>query len=343
MMRLTSELPLRLRSSTAMFGALTVLAAFQAVAAPAEEATSVFAAAVAKAQRRVVKIYGAKVGRTPGYATGVIVGPDGTILTASGTYLNGDRIRVVLPDGTLHVAVAERRSRTSQLTTLKIPAETPDYFDLSQQPALHKGQWVLVLSNIFKIADGVESLSATLGIVSLRTRLEAKRGTQPFPYEGQVLLIDTISSNPGGPGGALVTPECLLAGIIGPNLESRSSGTRLNYAIPVEVLQYFLQGKSPELADRAAVTKAKPFLGVRLFRFGGRRAPAYIDRVISGSPAASVGLRPDDVILAIGDERIKTVSHYDQVLQTLAPGEAIEITVKRDQELIRVNLTPRAE
>ena len=297
----------------------------------------------AYSQARVVKIYGAKVGRTPGYTTGLVVGPEGLILTANGTHLNGERIRVALPDGRVLLANAERRSRTHQLALLRIPTKTPQYFDLSGSPTVFKGQWVLTISNLFKIADGVDPMSVMLGVVSLQTKLEAKRGTRPFPYEGDVLLLDCISSNPGAPGGAVVDAESgHLVGMIGPNLESRSSRTKLNYAIPVPVLRDFVKGQEVRPAIANKDRSAKAYLGIRLFRLGGKRSPAYIDRVAKGSPAAKAKLRPDDVVLSIGDERIKTIQQYDDVFANLVPGENVEIAIKRGQKVLHVVIQPVA-
>ncbi len=299
--------------------------------------------AVRVAQQRVVKVYGAKVGRTPGYASGVIVSPDGKILTAGGTYLNGQRVRVILADGSVNVATVERRSRELQLAILRIKVKTPRYFDLSKAAEIKKGDWVLAITNAFKIADGAEELSVSLGVVALKTRLEARRGTQPFRYQGEVFLLDSITSNPGSPGGAVIDTTGQLAGIIGPNLENDSTGTRVNYAIPVEVVRQFIEGGSSQPIARASTnTNTNPFVGIRLFKLGGADGPAYVDRVLADSPAAEAGFRPDDLILALGDERIKSVRQYEDVLKTLAPGKEIVVTAKRKQSLIQIKLTPTA-
>ena len=296
------------------------------------------------ALNRIVKVYGAKVGRTPGYATGLIISDKGEILTANGTYLNGERIRVILPDGSSHVAKAQRRSRADQLAILKIDLETKQYFDLSKPSAVYKGQWIVAVSNLFKIADAAEPESAMLGVVSLQTKLEAKRGNQAFPYEGEVVLLDSITSNPGAPGGAVVDAQTgSLLGMIGPVLESRSSGTKLNYAIPTKVLAAFVNNTttSNKVAKKDVKPK-RPYLGIKLFRLDGKRAPAYIDRVAKGSPAAGAGLRPDDAILGIADERIKTIKQYDEVAGSLVPGVAVELAVKRGDRLMQVSITPIA-
>ncbi len=292
------------------------------------------------AQARVVKVYGAKVGSTPGYASGLVVSEDGLIVTANGTYLNGDRVRVVLPDGSSHVATIVKRNRELQLAMLKIEAKTPDYFDLAETRKTFRGEWVLAVSNVFKIADGNDPASVMLGIVSLQTKLEAKRGNEAVPFEGDVLLLDMISSNPGAPGGAVVDGQSgQLVGMIGPILESRTSGTRLNYAIPVALLNVLVVGNDAPVAVSPPLKPMPVDLGIHVFRLGGKDSPAYVDRVDAGSSAA-VPLRTDDVILSIGSERIRTVRQYDDVVAKLVVGEPVELTVKRGPELIRVTIKP---
>ena len=319
--------------------------AFASTHSIADDTANALVPASSFAQSRVVKIFGAKVGRTPGYATGLIVGPNGEILTANGTYLNGERIRVVLPDGSSHLADAVRRSRVDQLAILKIPVETKSHFGLEQSSPVFKGQWVLTVSNLFRIADGSEPPSIMLGVVSLQTKLEAKRGNQAFPYEGKVVLLDSISSNPGAPGGAVVDASTgALVGMVGPVLVSRSSGTKLNYAIPTEVLNDFMNREgSTQVATDPKKPTSRAYLGVKLFRLEGKRAPAYVDRVMRDSPAAEAGLRPDDAILSIGDERTKTIQQYDDVIKTLTPEEPVELGVKRGNQFLRIMITPVAE
>ena len=80
-------------------------------------------------------------------------------------------------------------------------------------------------------------------------------------------------------------------------------------------------------------------LGIQLFRLGGKDSPAYVDRV-DKEISSVVALQPDDVILSIGDERIRNVRQYDEVVANLVPGQDVELTVKRGQELIRIRIKP---
>ena len=131
----------------------TVLAVLATGTVRADERPNALKKATSFALNRIVKVYGAKVGRTPGYATGLIISDKGEILTANGTYLNGERIRVILPDGSSHVAKAQRRSRADQLAILKIDLETKQYFDLSKPSAVYKGQWIVAVLSLIHISE----------------------------------------------------------------------------------------------------------------------------------------------------------------------------------------------
>ncbi len=309
----------------------------------AQDADNIFSKAIDAAQRRCVKIYGAGVGAEAGYATGVIVSGDGQILTAQGIYLTGNRIRVVLPNGDLHTAKIVRRSDSLQSALLKVEAATPEFFELPKKSSVRKGDWVLAVSNLFKVADGSEPLSVNLGIVSLRTKIEARHRTQDVPYTEDVLLIDAISSNPGASGGALVDAEGHLVGMIGKLLMSKSTNTRINYAVPADLLYGLVHGEAAQVAKGERGTAGKAELGIRLFTLSGKRSPAYIDRVVTGSPAHKAGLRPDDLIVTIGTRPVRSIRDYERIVKRLRPGKEITLVVKRKREVVLIKITPTTQ
>ena len=301
-----------------------------------------FADAVAIAQKRTVKIYGGAIGRSPGYGTGLVVSPSGDILTANGVHLSGQFLRVTLPDGTTHEAIVTRRSQELQTALLKIDTPTPDFFEMAATTPAEQGDWVLTVSNAFRVADGAEPLSVNIGVLSLRTKLDTRRGLQDFPYAGDVLLYDAITSNPGAAGGAVVTAEGKLVGMIGRVIEAKSTNTRLNYAVPVDLLGKFVRGEeAPPVA--VATTSNKADLGIRLFALGGRRAPAYVDTVVAGSPAALAGLKTDDLVVTIGGQVVRDAGEFRRLVQALPVGQEVVVEVKRKNELLSVRLVPVAE
>jgi serine protease Do len=232
-----------------------------------------------------------------------------------------------------------RRDRRRKLALLKITANTPQHFKLSQEPIGQKGDWVVAVSNAFRVADKDEPLSVMMGIVSLRTSIQARLNTRDVAYEGDLILIDAITSNPGAGGGAVLDADGRLIGMIGKIINSSETNTRLNYAVPTPTLYRFVNEK---LVAKQAVEKSQPRnptenidLGIRIFRLGGKRDPAYVDRVVSKSPAAVAGLKPDDLIVSVGGEKIGTVRQYDQVIALPQDSHEIVVVVKRGKKLLR--------
>ncbi len=318
-----------------------ILAVASGSSLAAQQLNGAFAPAIQMAQKRMAKVYGATAGRVDGYSSGVIVSNDGLIITMQGIYLNGRQVRVTLHDGSQHDARVIRRDRDLQLALLQIDAETPDFFELSDADVGQKGDWVVTLSNAFKVADGVEPMSVNLGVISLRTSIEARLNARDIAYRGPLVLIDAITSNPGAGGGAVVTVDGQLAGTIGRVINSSETNTRLNYAVPGKILKAFVEGRVTQPVAEQTIRPAtgNAELGIRLFRLGGRLAPAYIDRVVSGSPAQQAGLKPDDLVISIGGEKIGTIREYDAAIERLAPAQEVIIVVKRRLQLIRVPLT----
>ncbi len=290
-------------------------------------------------QKRMVKIFGAGAGRVESYATGFIISDDGKILTRQGVFLEGNAVRVITPDGQVHEASVLKRNRELQVALLKITAKTPDYFSLSEKEVGKKGDWVVALSNAFKVADKQENVSVTIGIISLRSTIDAKLNRKDVAYRGPIVVIDCITSNPGAAGGAVVDTSGNLVGMIGKIIKSSETNTRLNYAVPVTMLNKFVEGKLEKSAV-ASTTKSgkKADLGIRLMKFGGKREPAYVDRVVRKSPAHEIGIRPDDLIVSLNGVTTKTIQDFNDAMEDIEPGTEVIIIYKkpRSDEIIRV-------
>jgi serine protease Do len=195
------------------------------------------------------------------------------------------------------------------------------------------------------VADGPEPLSVNVGVLALRKPIDARRGFHDFPYNADAWLYDAITSNPGADGGAVVATDGRLVGMIGRVIEGKSTGTRLNYAVPADVLASFVQGADQPLVatPEPMATRAKADLGIRLFALGGRRAPAYIDRVAPGGPAAAAGLKADDLVVTVGGQIVRDAGEFKRLVASLPVGQEVVLEVKRKNELLSVQVTPVAE
>ena len=98
-------------------------------------------------------------------------------------------------------------------------------------------------------------------------------------------------------------------------------------------------GPSPAIASTAG-NDHPPELGIRLFALGGRKSPAYIDRVLPNSPAAAAGLRGDDLIISIGGQVVHHSADYRRIAALLRPGQEVAVEIKRGDQLLTVRITP---
>ncbi len=329
-----------------------------------------FDRAIESALPRVVKLYGLGVGLEAGYGTGVVISQDGLVLTVFSLLIDARRVRAVAPDGKTYEAQVLYRDYPRQLALLRLKSPAQDtpvgpfpFFDLAcgqggsgqGQPvdSLKPGDWVLAAGNAFKVADGAEPVSITHGVFSTRTRLDARRRVKDFPYAGEVLVIDAITSNPGAPGGALVDLDGLLVGMIGRQVTSNLTHTHFNYAIPGNVLCEFLHDarsdpapdalRAAGFSPRGPTKRKEPDelfeTGIRLSKAGYRTVLPFVERVQRDSPAAQAGVRKDDLILAVNGKNVADVDQYESRIRACEPGEPLTLVIRRRRRILTVQLT----
>lgn len=296
-----------------------------------------FAEPIAIARRRVVKLYGATVGREKAYGSGVVISRDGRVVTVWSIMLEGRSLRVVLPDGRAFPARVLAHDEQRQLALLKIEADDLPFFELTSSRELTVGDWVIAAANPFKVAEGPEPVSVCVGVLSARANLAARHHAQDFPYDGPVLLTDALIATPGSAGGALVDARGRLVGVIGTAVISRRTNTWVNYALPVEQVAAFVNGEALLPAAPARATRPTD-LGIRLFDIGGRTRPAYVERVRPASPASAAGLRSDDLIVSLNGQAVATCRDFTRIMAGLRPGQRATLVVKRGDDLTIIEL-----
>ena len=302
--------------------------------------------------RRTVKIYGAGgVKGLAGYGTGFLISPDGHIVTVWNTVLDADEVVVVLNDGRRYMGKllgAEPQLDVAVLKLQDVNGELP-HFDLSDLGEAGVGTRILGFSNMFKVATGDEPVSVMHGVIAAKTKLNARRGSFEVPYEGPVYVVDAITNNPGAAGGVITTRDGKLLGVIGKELRNASSNTWINYAIPVTELKevikqivtgnYTLREKKPDEDENPNRYRPLDF-GIVLLPDVVYRTPAYIESVVPGSAAEKIGLRPDDLILFVNDERIQSQKILQKELGVLEAGDTLRIMIVRGKNKLVSVETP---
>ena len=299
-------------------------------------------------QPKMVKIYGAGGYRgMEAYASGMLISPDGHILTAYSYVLDTDYITVVLADGRKFEAKLLGADPRLEIAVLKIEATQLPCFDLEKAVRAAEGTRVLAFCNLFGVAVGDEPVSVQRGTVSVLTRLEARHGVFETPYRGPVYVLDVTTNNPGAAGGALVTRRGELVGMLGKELRNSLNNTWLNYAVPIDELRRTVDeirvGKF--VAQRVPPVEKKPQRSIDLASLGIvlvpdilDRTPPFVDRVQPGSPAAKAGIRPDDLIVLLGDHLIQSCKILHSELEYIDYEDAMKVTVLRGQDLLEFTL-----
>jgi S1-C subfamily serine protease len=322
-----------------------------------------FERAMEAASTKVVRLFGLKAGLSAGYGSGVLVSDDGLVVTVLSLILDARNLRAVTHDGAVYGADVIARDRDRQLALIRLKSLPSfdrrgnrvdgapvgpgafDYFEPGDSQSLYPGDWVIAAANPFKVAQGNESISYSVGVFSVRTSLDARRKRQDFPFRGEVLAIDSITSNPGSPGGALLNIDGEWIGLLGRIVVSQRTHTNFNYALPVETVMAFVRGVlDPEsaVADPSAM-KNLAYSGLKLFELGYRKKLVYVDKVRRGSPAKRAGIRKDDLIVSVGGKSVTDVGGFDEIMSRKQPGERVDFVLIRDDEVLSVVLELEAK
>jgi len=318
-----------------------------------------------KTNKKLVKVFGAGgFSRLNNFGTGIIISPDGHILTVASQLLDTSDLVVHLYDGQRLKAQVLAVEPELDAAIIKVRLEGKkidesnglnlDYFDFAEaakRPHAEVGDWALALSNTFEIALRDESLSLQRGVIMAYTKLAGRRGVFDFPYTGEVYVTDMIMNNPGAAGGALINRKGELLGVIGREIKNSLSDTWMNYAIPVNAkvdIKYKetvkdKDGKEKEEEKTVAVTMpeivAKGMKGEYkqitrpklITGEGGYHGIVFVPNILERTPAYVEDVVPGSPAAKAGLRPDDLVSFVD--------GEPV-VSIKTFHEWIKKNTRP---
>lgn len=308
--------------------------------------------------KKMVKLFGSGARKLAPYGTGIMVSPDGYILTANSHILDTQDLRVHLYDGRRYNQVkiiATEPELDVALIKVDDVKDLPHY-DIAQvikQPLAQTGDWVLGFSNQFEIATLDEPVTVQRGAVAAYAKLHGRRGVFSAPFTGDVYIVDAITNNPGAAGGALTTRKGELLGIIGKELRNTQTDTYFNYAIPIQA-KVTVEGRTVSIADFVEQGMKKKYVkiqrkqpvagnsgyhGIVLVPNVVERTPPYVEELIQGSPGAKAGLLADDLIVYIDGEQCVSVKAFKDTMAKIPPNSKVTLEVRRGDKLKTVELT----
>jgi serine protease DegS/serine protease DegQ len=270
--------------------------------------------------------------RQSGLGSGVIVSADGFILTNNHVIEGMDAIEVATNDGRRFDARIVGTDPETDLAVLKIaPQGRLPAITFAPPESLRVGDVVLAIGNPFGVGQTVTS-----GIVSALGR--SHLGINTF----ENFIQTDAAINPGNSGGALVDSEGNLVGI-NTAIFSRSGGNQgIGFAIPVSLGRSIME----QIIKTGAVTRG--WIGVEVqeitpelaesFGLGGTRG-ALIAGVMRGSPADRAGIRPGDVLLAVGGKTVTDPRGMLDAIASLPPGQEARFQLRRQGKELETTVT----
>ena len=276
-------------------------------------------------------------GRITGAGSGVVITPDGFLLTSAHVVegsRGGGRVTGSFTDGrqlTLRMVGADP---LSDLAVLRADEPAPDPAPLGDAAALKVGQLVVAIGN----PHGFDS-SVTAGVVSALGRSLPTRAGRAQRVIDDVIQTDA-ALNPGNSGGALVDGRGRVVGI-----NTAVAGIGLGLAVPVnattrQVVGTLMREGRVRRAWIGVAGGARPLPPAVASSLGRERGLEVVE-VIPDSPAARAGLRAEDLVVAVDGVPIGGVDDLQRQLGADAIDREVELTVVRSGTERRVALVPR--
>jgi serine protease DegQ len=263
--------------------------------------------------------------------SGVIVSPDGYILTNNHVVEGADEIQVVLADGRKSPAKLVGTDPESDLAVVRIAARSLPVMVLGSSEQARVGDVVLAIGNPFGVGQTV-----TMGIISAvgRNNLHINQ------FENFIQTDAAI--NFGNSGGALVDTAGNLIGINSAIYSQSGGSVGIGFAIPVSTAKSVMdeiikngqvvrgwigietQDITPELADSFGLP---------------RQNGAIIAGVVRGGPADRAGVKPGDILAAVQGKPVGDTNQMLNLISSLPPGQKAQLTVIRKNQQSKLDVT----
>jgi S1-C subfamily serine protease len=272
-------------------------------------------------------------GRAEGGGSGVVITPDGYLLTSAHVVEGMDgKAQAAFPDGRSFGAEVIGTDPLSDLAVLRAEAGNLETAELGDADALHVGQLVVAIGSPLGFHGSV-----TAGVVSALGRALPTRTRSTVRLVENVIQTDA-ALNPGNSGGALADG---LGRVVGIN--TAVAGVGLGLAVPINDATRRIVA---ELMGEGRVRRA--FIGIvggarplppRFAPQGGGSAVEVVE-VVEGSPADRAGLRPEDLIVEVDGRSMSDVSELQRLMVAESIGRPLPTHLIRGERTLTVDIVP---
>jgi len=274
--------------------------------------------------------------------SGFFISPDGYILTNDHVAGNASKVTITTTGGKEYEAQLIGTDPIADVALLKIDIKNAPYLVLGNSEDVIVGEWAIALGNPFGLFEKNDKPTVTVGVIS---NTDVNLGIQEGKsYRGMIQTDAAISS--GNSGGPLVNA---LGEVIGINatIYSTAQGYQgagsigLGFAIPVNkvktVVEQLKSGKKPNrnfgslgFEGRELTEDLKPYVAVN------NESGVVVTAVYRKTLAERIGLQPGDLILSVGDEKVKTFDDILGIIGEHSVGDELTMKVARNEGIAEV-------
>ncbi len=277
-----------------------------------------------------------------GSGSGIIISPDGYILTNNHVVDNATKVTVSLYDKRTFDAKVIGTDPLTDLAVIKIDANNLPTAYLGDSDALKVGQWVMAIGNPLSLTSTV-----TAGIVSAKGR--GQLGLIKDRYGVEDFIQTDAPINPGNSGGALVD---LSGAVVGINsaIATQGTGTYIGYgfAIPINMAKAVVK----DLIAHGKVTRG--YIGIEISEVNDALAKSLgmdtpkgimVQKLVEGGSAASAGIKEGDVILKVDGKEVNEPNELQSYIAGKSAGTVVDLTIFRNGKELdeKVTLKSRDE
>jgi len=265
-----------------------------------------------------------------GTGSGVIISPDGYIITNNHVIAGAQSIEVTTNDNKTYTADLIGADASTDIALLKVDSNEPlNYTTFGDSNTTKIGEWVLAVGNPFNLTSTV-----TAGIVSAKSRDLSGRNTQSF-------IQTDAAVNPGNSGGALVNIHGDLIGINTAITSQTGSYIGYSFAVPsniarkvVEDIMEFgnVQNSVLGVVGTELNSKYSEELGI------DETEGFYVSDVQKQSGAEISGIEKGDIIKSVDGVKIAKFSDLRGFLNTKSPDDVVEVTLLRNDQIKILNV-----
>jgi S1-C subfamily serine protease len=260
--------------------------------------------------------------------SGVIISPDGYIVTNHHVVVDANKLTVKLPNSEQNYdARLVGTDPDTEIALIKIEGRDLPYLNFGSSDSLRLGEWVLAIGNPYELHSTV-----TAGIVSAKARTLGAIRSEVGGMGIESFIQTDAAVNPGHSGGALVNTR---GGLVGINTLIKSpTGSFAGYSFAV-----------PETIVQKIVTDLKEFGEVRRAVMGIAysvvEGEVVVQQVVPKSAAEAAGIRTGDAIVSIDGDPIHDAAALVSALGLHRPGDTIKLEIKRDGKVKQIEVVLR--